>query len=90
MEIITREEAKKRGLATFFTGKPCKHGHVAEQYVRPGGGCKRCQQLRANEYTKKCREERTPRAKKQGSSRNTKPTIEGARLIKGMCQSGSE
>jgi hypothetical protein len=29
----TREEAQAHGFAHFFTGKPCKHGHVAARYV---------------------------------------------------------
>jgi hypothetical protein len=28
---IGRDEAKALGLKRFFTGKPCKHGHVAER-----------------------------------------------------------
>lgn len=28
MEIITRKEAREKGLPQYFTGKPCKHGHV--------------------------------------------------------------
>ncbi|MDT9046433.1 hypothetical protein RSW36_25115 [Escherichia coli] len=32
-EIISRAEAKARGLKRFFTGKPCKRGHVAERAV---------------------------------------------------------
>ncbi|KAA1013015.1 HNH endonuclease [Paraburkholderia panacisoli] len=30
MKIISRAEAKAAGLKTYFTGKPCKYGHVAE------------------------------------------------------------
>lgn len=29
MELITRREALAQGLTHYFTGKPCKHGHVA-------------------------------------------------------------
>lgn len=32
MKIITRREAKELGLKRYFTGKPCKYGHVCEQY----------------------------------------------------------
>ncbi|AUR97537.1 coil containing protein [Vibrio phage 1.240.O._10N.261.52.F8] len=41
MEIITRKEAKERGLKRYFTGKPCKHGHIAERNVC-GGHCCAC------------------------------------------------
>jgi hypothetical protein len=30
-EIITRREARDRGLTKYLTGKPCKQGHVAER-----------------------------------------------------------
>jgi hypothetical protein len=33
-EIITRGEALARGLTRYFTGKPCKYGHIAERFVR--------------------------------------------------------
>jgi hypothetical protein len=33
MQIISRAEAKAKGLKRYFTGKPCKHGHVAERVV---------------------------------------------------------
>ncbi len=41
MEIITRKEAKERGLKKYFTGVPCKRGHVCERYVS-GHGCIEC------------------------------------------------
>jgi hypothetical protein len=31
MDVITRKEAKALGLKRYFTGKKCKHGHVAER-----------------------------------------------------------
>jgi len=33
MNIITRAEALEQGLKTYFTGKPCKRGHVDERQV---------------------------------------------------------
>ncbi len=33
MKVISREAAKRAGLKRFFTGVPCKHGHVAERIV---------------------------------------------------------
>jgi 5-methylcytosine-specific restriction endonuclease McrA len=32
-EIISRADAKARGLKRYFTGLPCKHGHVAQSMV---------------------------------------------------------
>lgn len=31
MEIISRKNALSQGLTHYFTGKPCKHGHVAKR-----------------------------------------------------------
>ena len=36
MKIITRKEAIAHGLKRYFTGKPCKHGHVADRYSSTG------------------------------------------------------
>ena len=33
MKIISREEAIKKGLKKYFTGIPCKHGHISERFV---------------------------------------------------------
>lgn len=36
MEIITKQQAQAAGLQRYFTGKPCKHGHVSERYTSTG------------------------------------------------------
>ncbi len=36
---ISRSEAAEKHLAKFFTGKPCKRGHIAERYVSTGNCC---------------------------------------------------
>lgn len=46
MEIITRKEAIEQGLKRYFTGKPCKHGHVSERSVG-GRVCVDCTRIRA-------------------------------------------
>ncbi len=33
VERITRNEAKALGLKRYFTGEPCKHGHISERRV---------------------------------------------------------
>ena len=38
--LISYAEAKAQGLTTYFTGKPCKRGHIALRHVN--GGCKEC------------------------------------------------
>lgn len=40
MRIIKRREAKEAGLEFYYTGKPCKHGHLCRRKVK--GGCVRC------------------------------------------------
>ena len=40
-EIISRQEAKEKGLRFYFTGEPCKYGHVSVRYVS-GTKCKEC------------------------------------------------
>jgi hypothetical protein len=36
MNISERYHAKNRGDVRYFTGKPCKNGHVAERYTSTG------------------------------------------------------
>jgi 5-methylcytosine-specific restriction endonuclease McrA len=43
-EIISRSEAKARGLTRYFTGKPCKRGHIAGRRVA-NYGCEICVNL---------------------------------------------
>ena len=31
--MISRKNALLQGLTRYFTGKPCKHGHIAERYT---------------------------------------------------------
>lgn len=38
---ISRVAAKKRGLRRYFTGEPCRRGHVAERHCS-GGNCIEC------------------------------------------------
>jgi hypothetical protein len=35
--IISRQEARERGLKRYFTGKPCKYGFVCERWVANRG-----------------------------------------------------
>ena len=51
-EIISRKEARKRGLKYYFTGEPCKHGHVAKRYIHKDGRsqCYECSRLRSKEW----------------------------------------
>jgi len=48
-KIITRAEAKAKGLPNYFTGKPCKNGHIAPRRT-VNSGCCACQTLYAMRY----------------------------------------
>lgn len=49
MEIVTRSQARERGITKFFTGKPCKHGHLAIRWL-PSGTCSKCSKLAADKW----------------------------------------
>ena len=44
LKIITRKDAKKLGLKRYFTGKPCKYGHISERQII--GNCIACHNAR--------------------------------------------
>ena len=44
--VITRADALASGLTRFFTGKPCKHGHLSER-TSVNGGCIACNAITA-------------------------------------------
>ena len=39
-----RLEAKARGETTYFTGQPCKYGHIDDRFVS-NGKCRECNRL---------------------------------------------
>lgn len=49
MEVISRKEAKELGLKRYFTGNPCKHGHISERKVCDGG-CVECSKISSREW----------------------------------------
>jgi hypothetical protein len=53
-----RKEAKLRGDLRYFTGKPCKHGHVAERHVS-NGMCLECAKIKTNNQRQKETPEQT-------------------------------
>jgi hypothetical protein len=52
--IIGRDEARALGLKRFFTGKPCKRGHIAERYIG-SGRCVQCDRTLTREHARKRR-----------------------------------
>ena len=49
MNIITKKDALAKKMKYYFTGKPCKHGHVSERMVK-GGACKQCRNIFSSKY----------------------------------------
>lgn len=46
LPIVSRMEARQRGLSRYFTGEPCKHGHVSERSAS-SANCIACQREHA-------------------------------------------
>jgi hypothetical protein len=53
--IISRDEARAVGLKRYFTGKPCKYGHVAERWVA-NHECVECYRARRDANLERARE----------------------------------
>lgn len=51
MEILVRSRAKQLGLSMYYTGVPCKRGHVSTRHVT-NGDCAECKKLRAVQFEK--------------------------------------
>jgi hypothetical protein len=64
MELISREDAKNKGLKRFFTGEPCPHGHTDEHYVG-NWNCCQCTRDYSKEYVKN-----NPEKRKESNARH--------------------
>jgi hypothetical protein len=51
MQIITRKDAMASSLIRYYTGNPCKHGHLSERLVSTRACCK-CTYLAVQKYNK--------------------------------------
>jgi hypothetical protein len=51
MKLTSRAQAKEQNLTRYFTGKPCRHGHVAERLV-VNGTCYECTKQRVQKWQK--------------------------------------
>jgi hypothetical protein len=49
MDIISRKEAKARGLKQYFTGKPCKRGHISKRLLSTGV-CLECSKISCSNF----------------------------------------
>lgn len=52
----TQQEAKTIGSTQYFTGRPCKHGHIAPRFTA-NSGCSECLRLRSKDYFEANRDE---------------------------------
>ena len=67
MEVITRREAIERGLKWYFTGEPCKWGHIEKRQVS-NGSCLDCASRRLAEWRQVNVEKEKVRAKEYRES----------------------
>jgi hypothetical protein len=51
VQSVSRKQARERGLRHYFTGKPCKCGHVAERLLS-NGDCIVCAKVKAARWQK--------------------------------------
>ena len=80
----TRAEAKAQGAAYYFTGEPCKHGHVAPRKTK--GACIECLKLewqrgnetRAEYFKAYNKSEAGQKAKREYYEKNKEAVIERA------------
>lgn len=47
--VINRIAAKEQSLTRYFTGKPCKNGHIFERFVSDGK-CLECNRIKMQKY----------------------------------------
>lgn len=52
MQIVSRAQAKELGRSHYFTGKPCKGGHIDIRYTI-NGGCAECLRMQSRAATAK-------------------------------------
>ena len=51
MIVINCKQAKEQSLVRYFTGKPCKHGHIDERLVSNGTCCE-CNRQKVSKWQK--------------------------------------
>lgn len=63
MELISLKDAIENGLTRYFTGKPCKRGHIEQRYVK-GGRCVECDKISSSNWKKNNPESNRLKAKR--------------------------
>ncbi len=59
--IISREDARAAGLKRYYTGEPCRRGHVGERYVQ--GHCVKCSKKYRGDWNNTNREKLNKQAR---------------------------
>lgn len=62
MKIITRKEARAKGLKKYFTGKPCSHGHIDYRKVC-SAVCMECVRIAGRKWYEKRRKYKLQKSK---------------------------
>jgi 5-methylcytosine-specific restriction endonuclease McrA len=73
MEIVTRKEAKEKGLVRYFQGSTCSNGHRSERFTT-NGWCVDCASVASasqekKEYDKEYCQKNAEKKKQQGKAR---------------------
>lgn len=83
MEIISRSQAKLLGKKFYFTGMPCKRGHISKRYAT-GGSCCKCMTERDLTHEVKATKkeyESTYKCKAVGKKYNATPDRKAAQKL---------
>lgn len=80
-EIITRKEALEKNLLRYFTGKPCKYGHVCERLIS-NNNCLICSKQRTKKYLKKYQQSEKGRAMLKKSQKKYSKSEKGRAALK--------
>ncbi len=85
-KIITRESAAEAGLVYYFLNVACKHGHVAERYVK-SAVCRECHAIAVAKSSEKYRAEKAAQAQQKAEIKKkhreeTRPEREAAMKAK--------
>jgi hypothetical protein len=71
MDIIARKDALAQELTHYFTGKPCKHGHICLRYAKTAN-CTKCLYERAQRPEEKAKLALAMQCKKRKAARKAR------------------
>lgn len=80
MITITRTQAIVQNLPQYFTGKPCRHGHLCNRYVADWR-CVKCAVMHASTWSKANPEKIAATAKRVYARRSNDPAFVARRRV---------